>query len=82
MRYLTSQRIVSELIDHLALATRPFPFGSDANLNYLRGARFTVGDLKAYAPNVPYDLTPDERGLTAGGCCCGRSKRLCPGPHR
>jgi lysine 2-monooxygenase len=64
MRYLTTQQLVPALIRHLDIPTLPFPFGDDHNLNYLRGSRFTVGDLEAYARNVPYNLPPDERGMT------------------
>lgn len=65
MRYLERQRLVATLIDHLRIENRPFPFGGDQNLLYLRGKRFTVGDVKAKKP-IPYDLSPKYRGLLPG----------------
>jgi monoamine oxidase len=70
MRYIPSQHImVASLVDHLGLATKPFPMGSDikgvgsnCNLFYLRGKHLRLHEL-ADPDKVPYNLAWSERGL-------------------
>ena len=44
MRFLTSQRIISSLVQHLGIDVRPFPMGGPENLVNLRGKRWTNAD--------------------------------------
>ncbi len=62
MRYLTSHRIATALIEHLAIPNRGFPMGGPDNLVYIRGKRWKVGDY-ARKGAIPFDLAPDEQGL-------------------
>lgn len=62
MRYIDTQDLVVDLIDELQLASKPFMVGDEHNLNYLRGERFTLADLHAGDPRIPYALAEDERG--------------------
>ncbi|MGI9538887.1 MAG: flavin monoamine oxidase family protein [Miltoncostaeaceae bacterium] len=64
MRFLTTQALVADLIDHLGLPHHVFPMGDDHDLHYLRGARFPLSALESGDPVVPYDLADDERGAT------------------
>ncbi len=61
MRFLTSQRIISSLVQHLGIDVRPFPMGGPENLNYLRGKRFTNADY-ARPGAIPYALNNKEVG--------------------
>lgn len=61
MRYIDTQDLVVDLINELGLASKPFMVGDDHNLNYLRGERFTLADLHAGDPRIPYALADDER---------------------
>lgn len=61
MRIPTYQTLVVELVKHLGVETIPFPMGSDRNLRYFRGRRYTVADFTNPAI-VPYDLPPELRG--------------------
>ncbi|HLI56296.1 MAG TPA: FAD-dependent oxidoreductase [Actinomycetota bacterium] len=69
MRYIPTQHImVADLVEHLKLATKPFPMGapapvgSDCNLFYLRGRHLRLHEL-ADPSKVPYNLSWNERGL-------------------
>ena len=65
MRFKSTQSLVVDLIDHLGLPHRPFPLGdmSDSHdLHYLRGSHFSLAELLAESPKVPYGLADDERG--------------------
>ena len=61
MRFLTSQRIISSLVQHLGIDSRPFLMGGPENLNYLRGKRFTNADY-ARPGAIPYALNSNEAG--------------------
>ena len=61
MRFLTSQRIISSLVQHLGFDVRPFPMGGPENLTYLRGKRFTNADY-ARPGAIPYALNSNEAG--------------------
>ncbi|MDT5050892.1 MAG: hypothetical protein QOG75_6814 [Mycobacterium sp.] len=61
MRLLTSQRIISSLVQHLGIDVRPFPMGGPENLVYLRGKRFTNADY-ARPGAIPYALNNNEAG--------------------
>ena len=61
MRYLSSQPIVSWLVEQvLGLTPIPAPVAEPGNIAYLRGRRLHISDL-ANPDLVPYDLAPDER---------------------
>jgi hypothetical protein len=69
MRYIPDQHImVSSLVDHLGLPTKPFPMGaggkvgSNCNLFYLRGEHLRLHELSE-PDKVPYNLAWSERGL-------------------
>ena len=79
MRYLSTQPMVADLIDHLGLTHRAFPLGDDHDLLYLRGTRFSIGDLKAGASSVPYALAPGERGKTVAEMLAQVIKTFLPG---
>jgi monoamine oxidase len=61
MRFLTSQRIVTALVQHLGIEVRPFPMGGPENLVYLRGKRWTAADY-ARPGAISYALTASEAG--------------------
>ncbi|WP_109514511.1 flavin monoamine oxidase family protein [Pseudomonas ovata] len=72
MRYMPGADghvLVDTLVDHLKLATRPFPMGapepvgSKNNLFYLRGKRFRYRDFEEAPDKIPYDLAWSERGF-------------------
>ena len=63
MRFLSNQQIVASLVDHLGMATAPFPVDAPENLAYLRGRRFPLARF-ADPAIVPYDLPPAFRGKT------------------
>ncbi|WP_237479460.1 flavin monoamine oxidase family protein [Lichenibacterium dinghuense] len=64
MRFTSTQKRASGLIDHLGLAKDPFPVDRPQNIAYLRGRHLRRRDLTD--PDlVPYDLAPDERGAQA-----------------
>lgn len=65
MRILDTHPLVNALVDGFGIPTVAFPSGGDSNLYYVRGARFTVEELKNGAP-IPYALAPRERSKTPG----------------
>jgi hypothetical protein len=70
MRYIKDAHpVVTSVVDHLKLATAPFPMGSpdpkigpNCNLFYLRGKHLRLWEL-ADPAKVPYSLGWPERGL-------------------
>ncbi len=69
MRYIPDQHaMVASLVEHLGLATAPFPMGaggkvgSNCNLFYLRGEHLRLHELDD-PDKVPYNLAWSERGL-------------------
>lgn len=64
MRYMSSQRLVSWLVEtELRLAREDAPVAEPNNLAYLRGGRLRLSDLTNPAL-VPYKLAPGEVGLS------------------
>lgn len=63
MRFLQTQEIVPRLVNYLRLPFVPFSAGNGNNLNYLRGARFTMSQYSDPSV-VPYPLPPSEQGMT------------------
>lgn len=66
MRWLLSHKVVVGLIDQLELPVVEFPMGRDGganNLMYLRRRQFRVRDLSD-ASIVPYQMNPDEQGMS------------------
>ncbi len=78
MRYLTSQKLVSALIRHLALDNRNFPMGGPENLSFIRGKRWTEADYGRKGA-LPFDLPPDEAGLDPTGLMVRAIERVVPG---
>src|SRR5271156_4718115 len=69
MRYIKDAHpVVTSLVEHLGLCTKPFPMGAPApvgancNLFYLRGKHLRLHEL-ADPEKVPYNLGWPERGL-------------------
>lgn len=69
MRYIKDEHpVVTSVIEHLGLQTKPFPMGAPApvgaknNLYYLRGKHLRLHEL-ADAGKVPYNLAWPERGM-------------------
>ena len=69
MRYIKDQHpVVTSVVDHLRLPTKPFPMGApppigaNCNLFYLRGKHLRLHEL-ADPEKVPYNLGWPERGL-------------------
>jgi lysine 2-monooxygenase len=69
MRYIKDQHpVVTSIVEHLGLPTKPFPMGApapvgaDCNLFYLRGKHLRLHEL-ADPEKVPYNLGWPERGM-------------------
>ena len=69
MRYIKDQHpVVTSVIEHLGLQTKPFPMGAPApdgancNLFYLRGKHLRLHELTD-PEKVPYNLAWPERGM-------------------
>jgi len=65
MRILDTHPLVNNLVNQLRLQLLPFPSGGENNLYFVRGTRFTDGELADGFP-IPYDLAPRERTLNPG----------------
>ncbi|HVX40650.1 MAG TPA: FAD-dependent oxidoreductase [Gemmatimonadaceae bacterium] len=70
MRFIPkTQAFVTDLIEHLGLARRPFPMGAPDdpagmnNFAYLRRRQMRIRDFKDPA-RVPYLMNPTEQGMT------------------
>jgi monoamine oxidase len=77
MRYVTSQPIVPQLVDHLRLRSGPFPVDEPQNLVYLRQHRFTLSQFADPAV-VPYDLPAAIRGMTPDNALSSVIERYVP----
>jgi monoamine oxidase len=77
MRYVTSQPIVPDLVDHLRLKSRPFPVDEPQNLVYLRQHRFTLSQFADPAV-VPYKLPAAIRGMTPDDALSSVIERFVP----
>lgn len=79
MGYNTHNRITRPLIeDVLCLPTVPFPTGSNHNLNYLRGVRYTMGDYASNPDRIPYMVNEDERGKNFALLIYGAASKIIP----
>ncbi|MEC4894676.1 MAG: FAD-dependent oxidoreductase [Oscillatoria sp. PMC 1051.18] len=64
MGFLSCQEIVSQLVTHLNIPTKPFPVGSPNNLYYLRGKHlYQREEDLTNQTKVPYNLRQDEQGI-------------------
>ncbi len=77
MRFLTSQRIISSLVQHLGFDVRPFPMGGPENLAFLRGKHFTNADY-ARPGAIPYALNNNEAGDDPTGLMVRAIRDLVP----
>lgn len=77
MRYVSSQPIVPDLVDHLGLQSGPFPVDEPQNLVYLRQHRFTLSQFADPAV-VPYDLPTAIRGMTPDNALSSVIERFVP----
>ncbi|RUS93243.1 amine oxidase [Trichormus variabilis SAG 1403-4b] len=67
MGFLGCQEIVSQLVTHLNIPSKPFPVGSPNNLYYLRGKHLYQREEDVTDPKkVPYNLRKDEQGINPG----------------
>ena len=60
---MSGHELLMGLVEHLGLEREPLRGGDPHDLLYLRGHRLTAADW-GNADAVPYDLAPEERGLT------------------
>jgi lysine 2-monooxygenase len=60
---MSGHQLLMGLVEHLGLDREPLRGGDPHDLLYLRGHRLTAADW-GNADAVPYDLAPEERGLT------------------
>ena len=81
MRYLTTQKLVHSLVNHLEIPTRPFPMGGPSNIYYLRGHHFRQKDF-ADPAKVPYRLGWQEEGKTPGEIIAQAIETIVPGASR
>lgn len=65
MRIPDTHPLANNLVRQLRLQLLPFSSGGDNNLYYVRGSRFTTGELEDGFP-IPYELAPRERGMSPG----------------
>ncbi|GAA1369315.1 flavin monoamine oxidase family protein [Catellatospora chokoriensis] len=78
MRYVSTQPVVPDLVNHLRLPTAPFPVDEPQNLVYLRQRRFTQaqwGNPKV----VPYRLPTEIRGQSPDDALLSVIERFVPG---
>ena len=78
MRFMNTQRLVSNLIGELGLITMPFPVGSPDNIYYLRGHHFRDRDFGSSA-KIPYHLNWHEDGKTPGEIILDAITQVVPG---
>ncbi|WP_406108730.1 FAD-dependent oxidoreductase [Streptomyces sp. NBC_01003] len=78
MRYLNTQPVIADLVDHLGLPTDPFPVDESQNLVYLRQHRFTQSQWGDPAV-VPYDLPAAIRGKSPDDALVSVIERFVPG---
>ena len=77
MRYVSSQPVVPQLVDHLGLPSGPFPVDEPQNLVYLRQHRFTLSQFADPAV-VPYELPAAIRGMTPDDALSSVIERFVP----
>ena len=77
MRFLRSQEIVLNLVNHLQLSISDFPTGGPQNIAALRGVLLANEDFKN-SNRVPYRLLPGERGLDPGALLIKAIKTIIP----
>jgi lysine 2-monooxygenase len=65
MRFLSSQVMVTKLVDTLGLQVSDFPVAGPNNFATLRGVLLRSDDFK-HPDRVPYRLLPGEEGLSPG----------------
>lgn len=78
MRFRTSQRLVSGVVNELGLAARPFRTVDADNRYVLRGHRLSATDFPAW-DEAPYALSDEYRQLTPGGVLFGAIEAVVPG---
>lgn len=81
MRYLTTQKLVNGLVQHLEIPTRPFLMGGPNNIYYLRGHHFRQKDF-ANPAKIPYRLGWQEEGKTPGEIIAQAIETIVPGANR
>lgn len=76
-------RLIKRLNDELpgseTIATYPFPVDESENLAYLRGIHLRLADFTAHPEKVPYHLTFQEYGQTAGTIDVDAIEQIVPG---
>jgi monoamine oxidase len=80
MRFLTTQRLVSNLVAELGLHTHPFPVNQPENIYYLRGKHFRESDFR-HPERIPYNLTWHEQGKTPGELIVDAIQQVIPGAN-
>lgn len=69
----------AELPGSESIETYPFPVDEPQNLAYLRGEYLRLADFTADPQRVPYKLTFQEQGRTAGAIIVGAIEQVVPG---
>lgn len=77
MRFLSLQRLIVSLTQHLGLATSNFPMGGAENIATLRGVRLRNAVFE-YPQVVPYRLLPGEQGSSPGSLLVKAIKTVIP----
>lgn len=79
MGFTSHNTILTALVDDVFhLRAEPFPRGGDSNLFYLRGERFTAGQLQS-GYHVPYRLDDADRGKGPMTLIVEAIERVLPG---
>jgi hypothetical protein len=81
MRFLTTQRLVRNLVDKLDLPIRPFPVGGADNIYYLRGKHLREREFNN-PDKVPYHLSWIEQGKGPGELIANAIDTIIPGAAR
>ncbi|MEX1018321.1 MAG: FAD-dependent oxidoreductase, partial [Litorilinea sp.] len=81
MRYLTTQPLITDLVERLQIATHPFAMGGPENVYYLRGHHLRRADF-ADPAKVPYRLRFQEQGKTPGQIITDAIEMIVPGATR
>lgn len=78
MRFPSTHTLVRALVEHLGLATQPFPVSDGANFHYLRGHRFRARSWRTPG-TLPYALGDQERDKSLDDLLIEAIEHVVPG---